>query len=319
MVAVSGRRSSAALSRFCAGVAILPSPDSPSYRAAVERELLERPYLTVLAASDAELVTLQRSGAGLVDKELLPTFAAAAGLQVPVTRSFFRPQELHAKAMDLDYPVVVKATVKSTADAVARRIDSPAALNAIVGRLNGPLVVQPFHTGRMRAVAGVIHGGVLLAVVHQSYVRIWPVDCGVACAAITTSPDYELEARLPLLLHGHTGVFQVQLVGDHLIDVNPRVYGSLPLAVAAGVNLPAIACALLQGRIEEPVRGAAGVKYRWLEGDLRRVLHDVRSRQLGLAGAAAALRPRRGMAHSIESIQDPLPGLTRLVEVCRRR
>ncbi len=320
MVAVSGRRSSAALSRFCAGVVKVPSPHAPDYRMAVEHELFSRPHLTVFAASDAELLTLHRSGTELIDKAFLPRFAAAAGLRVPVTHSFTSPQELQANAADLDYPLVVKSTVKSqTSDAVARRIESPAALDAIAGKFVGPVVVQRFHTGTMKAAAGVIHAGEILAIVHQSYDRIWPVDCGVACAAITTGPDPELEARLPRLLGGHDGIFQVQLIDDQLIDINPRVYGSLPLAVAAGVNLPAIACGVLQGRVEKLVRGASGVRYRWFEGDLRRVFHDVRAGHLGWAGAACALRPRRRMAHSVESLRDPLPGLTRLVEVAGRR
>ena len=48
MVAVSGRRSSAALSRSCAGVVHVPLPSSPDYRAAVEQELISRPHLITL-------------------------------------------------------------------------------------------------------------------------------------------------------------------------------------------------------------------------------------------------------------------------------
>jgi predicted ATP-grasp superfamily ATP-dependent carboligase len=199
-------------------------------------------------------------------------------------------------------------------------VDAAPGLAGAVGSLAGPIVVQPFALGTMRAVCGVLHDGRLLAAVHQRYERIWPAECGTASAAVTTAPDRELEARLPLLLAGHSGVFQVQLIDDQVIDVNPRVYGSLPLAVAAGANLPAIACAAVRGQLPpDVVRGRPGVRYRWLEGDVRRLLHDVRDGTLSPWAAVRALSPRRGTAHSIESLHDPGPALIRLLDVARRR
>jgi hypothetical protein len=166
----------------------------------------------------------------------------------------------------------------------------------------------------------VIADGRLLAAVHQRYLRIWPPDCGTSSAAVTTAPDLELEDRLPTLLAGHRGVFQVQLVGDQVIDINPRVYGSLPLAVAAGANLPAIACRAASGGGEHGiVRGRPGVRYRWLEGDLRRLLHDARAGTLSRGALAAALLPHAGTAHSVESLRDPGPLLVRVADAVRRR
>jgi len=97
------------------------------------------------------------------------------------------------------------------------------------------------------------------------------------------------------------------------------VYGSLPLAVAAGANLPAIACRAAAGEHgSDIVRARPGVCYRWLEGDFRRVLHDVRHGSLTLRAAGRALWPRRGTAHSVESVRDPGPGLVRLMGAARR-
>jgi hypothetical protein len=209
------------------------------------------------------------------------------------------------------------AVVLAASDAVLIALDLSGA--ALVDKAWLPqVVVQPFAVGTMRAVCGVLADGRLLAAVHQTYVRIWPPDCGTASAAITTEPDHDLEERLPHLLAGHVGVFQVQLIGDQVIDVNPRVYGSLPLAVAAGANLPAIACQAITGRHPSGlVRGRPGVRYRWLEGDVRRVLHDARTGALTLGAAGRALAPRRGTAHSVESLRDPGPALVRLAAVAR--
>lgn len=320
LVTVTGGRSAAAASRSCAGVLRVPPADSPEYRDAMEKHLIASPSAVVLAASDAVLVALDQPGAALVDKAALPERAAAAGLRSPATRTFPGAAELLAAGCALEYPLVVKAAIKTGPDEVTRRVDTPDALAGAVASLSGPVVVQPFALGTMRAVCGVVHEGRLLAVVHQRYERIWPPGAGTASAAVTVAPDGDLEARLPQLLAGHSGVFQVQLIEDQVIDVNPRVYGSLPLAVAAGANLPAIACDAVQGRLPgSVVRGRPGVRYRWLEGDVRSVLHGLRSRDLSPWTAVRALLPHRGTAHSIESLRDPGPLLVRLVDVVRRR
>jgi predicted ATP-grasp superfamily ATP-dependent carboligase len=320
IVTVSGGRSAAAASRSCSGVLHTPRPGSPGYREAVERYVDAQGGVAVLAASDAVLVELEQPGADLVDKARLPDRAAAAGLRVPATREFADRADLLDVANDLEYPIVVKATVKTLPSEVAHRVDSAHELPTALADLYGPVVVQPFAVGTMRAVCGVIRDGRLLAAVHQEYVRIWPPGCGTASAAVTTDPDLELEARLPRLLNGHDGVFQVQLIGDQVIDVNPRVYGSLPLAVAAGANLPAIAC----GSETAPstggvVRARAGVRYRWLEGDLRRLLNDAREGTLSLRAVGRALLPHVGTAHSVESLRDPGPLMVRVVDAARRR
>jgi hypothetical protein len=319
LVTVSGGRSAAGASRSCSGILRVPPVASPDFAGVIRRHLEEHPGAAVVPASDAVLVALGLPGADLVDKAQLEGRAAVAGLPVPPTRTFSSPGDLLA-ADDLAYPVVVKAAVKTLPTEVARRVDSRADLQEVLDTLDGPVVVQPFATGTMRAVCGVVADGRLLAAVHQRYVRIWPPGCGTASAAVTTDPDLDLEARLPRLLEGHEGVFQVQLIGDQVIDVNPRAYGSLPLAVAAGANLPAIACAAAAGPQDAGiVRGRPGVRYRWLEGDVRRVLHDRRTGTTSWAQAARALAPRRGTAHSVESLRDPGPVVARLADVVRRR
>lgn len=319
-VTVSGRPSAAAASRSCAGIQRTPPVGTPAYRAAIADHVAAHPGTALVAASDAVLVALDLPGVHLADKAALPGLTEAAGLSTPATYEFADAATLMAAAGDFEYPLVVKAAVKSGHGEDASRVDSPAGLPRAMAALLGSVIVQPFARGAMRSVSGVIADGELLAVAHQRYVRIWPADCGTASAAVTTEPDHELERRLVHLLAGHTGVFQVQLVGDQVIDVNPRVYGSLPLAVAAGANLPAIACRAAAGdRPGEVVRARPGVRYRWLAGDLQRVAHDVRRGSTTLGAAGRALRPRPGTAPSVESLRDPGPALVRVAEVTRRR
>src|SRR5687768_1129873 len=135
VVTVTGRPSAAAASRSCAGVLYTPRPGSPGYREAVEEFLAAHPGAAVLAACDAVLVALGHPGADLVDKAVPPGRAAAAGLSVPATREFTGPAAL-LDAMDhLDYPLVVKAVVKTRPSEVARRVESAQELPAAVRAL----------------------------------------------------------------------------------------------------------------------------------------------------------------------------------------
>jgi hypothetical protein len=148
--------------------------------------------------------------------------------------------------------------------------------------------------------------------VHLRYLRVWPLPCGTVAAGVSTAPDTALERRLERLLAGYDGIFHADFAGDQLLDLNPRVHATLPLAAASGVDLVAMYCALLQDRAPEPVRGRPGVLFRWLEGDLRSAVYRLRRRQVGLATVVGDLWPRRGTVHGYESLRDPGPMLTRL-------
>jgi len=126
-------------------------------------------------------------------------------------------------------------------------------------------------------------------------------------------------ARL-LSLIGWSGIFGIQFLvsGGHAyaIDLNPRIYGSIGLAIAAGHNLPAIWADLLLGR--EPVVGAyrAGVRYRVEEDDLRALavaFRDGRRRE-----ALLGLLPRRRTAHAVFAARDPAPVLASVAKAWAR-
>lgn len=313
VVSVCGRHSVAASSRFCVGRVRLPQASEASYAAALRRELETGDYLAVLPASDVALLASGSPSAELVDKHLLAEQAREAGVPTLPGRVFADSRDLVAAAHELSYPIVIKAVVKSGhQDVQARRIDEAAELDYPWPAAT-PLIVQPCVTGSLRAVAGVVWHGKYLALSHQRYRRLWPAAAGVGCAALTVSPDFEVEEPLLRLLAKHQGVFQAQFLGPYLLDVNPRVFGSMPLAVAAGANLPGIACAAARGRTGQLVRARPGVRYRWLEGDVRHLAQAYRAKELsGLAVLREAF-PHRGTAHSIESITDPRPALERLL------
>lgn len=305
---VSGPRSLVGASRACSRAVSAPPIADPSFDHVLAGEIGRGLYSCVLPASDAALAKLEPAVAGLLDKRELAARAAEAGIASPESARFEDVGDLLAAADGLTYPAVLKP-VRSVWRPY--RVGSVAELRREPPE-SGPLLVQPYLSGTMRAVGGVTWKGELVAAVHQRYLRTWPPSAGGASAAVSVEPDRALEERLMELLGGRDGIFMAQLVDDVLLDLNPRVYGSLPLAVAAGVNLPAIFCDLLNGRPARRGRGAAGVTFRWAEGDLRHVVSQVRAKAMGPGDALGALRPRRGVAHPVESLRDRGPMLARI-------
>jgi len=308
---LSTGRSIASVSRFCDRVVPAPLVDDPGYADAVRAETDAHPYLTVLPTSDAALQALDAPGKHLCDKSRLAVLAREAGLQVPPGRDFDDAHSLRAAADDLGYPIVVKPTLRTgerhlpaqrfdTAEQVRRAPDMP-----------GPLLVQPMIRSGMHSIAGVMWQGELKAAVHQTHERIWPRQCGDACYAVTTAPDPALERGLRTMLADYNGIFQAEFTGPYLLDLNPRVYGSLPLAVSAGANPVGVYCDLLRGVDVPPVRARPGVEYHWWGGDVRHIASRWQSGEIPLAEAARALRVGQALTWENVALRDPRPALER--------
>ncbi len=187
---------------------------------------------------------------------------------------------------------------------------------AELAEAGGDAVIQERVRGDLMAYSVVADSDSrVVARVQQRARAIFPADAGVSARAETVPIDEVLAAKVSSLLSdlGWSGLAQLQFVvpergGAVLIDFNGRFYGSLALAVAAGVNLPAIWACVATGRALPPSREAlAGVRYQWEEGDLQRARAE-RSGGLvrDLAGCIAYFP---GAVHGIWSAADPVPAL----------
>ncbi|HEX8104443.1 MAG TPA: ATP-grasp domain-containing protein, partial [Solirubrobacteraceae bacterium] len=244
----------------------------------------------------------------LRDKTALAGLAEAAGLAAPLTLA-----EGPAGALAADpppAPCVVKSTWgKGGPLPVTRLVETDAELRALLEELppDHPLLIQERLAGPLIGLAVVIdRDGRLVARFQQVALRLWPLHAGGSSVAISVAPDPALCEHTAALLRGagFWGLAQVQFLtgarGPALIDVNPRYYGSMPLATAAGVNLPAAWQAVALGeRLGDPPLYREGVTYRWLEADLRAALH-------GSRGHLRPVRPRPS-AGTQWAADDPLP------------
>ena len=266
-----------------------------------------------------------------VDKLDLTMAAAAAGLRAPSTA------EADAETVAaFDAPIIVKPRIHASFEArhqhahlepvLAGSRDEAQEAAAWMVREGGRPLFQERVRGSLMAWSGVLdRDGRLLGCVQQEAERIWPSDVGISVRARTVPLDPALSDGCVSLLRGLNwfGLAELQFIrpedgrGPMLIDLNGRFYGSLALALAAGVNLPAAWGGVALGaEVAAEPAARVGVRYQWLEGDLRRAYRERRHGRLrDLASTALyALRAK----HSVWQVTDPRPGARYAAELAGR-
>jgi predicted ATP-grasp superfamily ATP-dependent carboligase len=301
--------------RPCA--ALVPGSDFSLF--AVSRERAELEPLTRIGLPPHEIV--ERS----FDREVLAEAAKVAGL-APAAAVLCRDAD-HAVevARELGYPVLLKSisTVRDLGGTVAvgpgtLPVADEQALRAAVPDYGGSWLVQRRVSGRTLSFGGVIAGGRLLGAAVSEYRRTWPPSAGNAAFSVTIAPAPELVEQITVVMRhlGWEGMFELELIEEPNgaltpIDLNPRPYGSMSLAVAAGANFPALWCDWLLGRTggqagDRPtVLAPPGRAYRWEDADLRHLAWQLRHGHY--AAAARVVRPMRGTVHPHFMLSDPLP------------
>jgi predicted ATP-grasp superfamily ATP-dependent carboligase len=253
-----------------------------------------------------------------LDKTALALLSLRAGMDVPPTRVLAAGEPPNGAA--ITFPAMVKplrselVTDGKLERFEARRVESLDEMEDALRELPDQVgLVQPYFEGRLISVNGVGFEGELHTVNQHVVHRVWPDRAGGAVYAETIPMTPERESTTAAFIRelGWTGVFNLQLIEkdgrDYVIDLNPRFYVSLSLAVAAGHNLPAIWASLLLGRQVEALPYKTGVHYRHDRDDMRAVLAAVRR---GEPGAAREWLPRRHTVHALFSARDPRPGLS---------
>jgi predicted ATP-grasp superfamily ATP-dependent carboligase len=314
----------ASSSRFATAWHEVPPPeeDESGFVAGVRQAVEAGGYELVFGAGDGEVLALSaaRDGLGAIfpygphedvvralDKVSLAEAAQRVGLAVPQSaRSEEAPVVVKPRQTTVHDPqggpLRLRAEVKETPVEAHVRVEYLESVGAepLVQRfVEGDLVAQVMVTDRDSRV---------VAAVQQRASSMTP--SGGTARGETEDLDQTLAEGVTALLAelNWFGIAQVQFQvppgGEPvLIDLNGRFYGSMALALAAGLNLPSIWASLATGRrlpVIDPPR--IGVRYHWLESDLRRAVQERR----GLAGT---LRYAVGARHGIWDARDPGPAL----------
>lgn len=266
-----------------------------------------------------------------LDKITLLDAAAAAGIDAPPSRVCEEAEDGRRAVRELGLPIVVKPSRsvlpsdgglrQQPISVVLRRTD----LEGALARASMPYVVQRFHEHAPRlSCAGLMTRSGVVALVVVRFLRTWPPQAGAVCFGETVPAPRGLIERVELLLGavGWYGIFELELLDLGrgrlaAIDLNPRVFGWLALAIAAGVDLPLLWVESLAGRDPQLREPRVGLRYRWEDAELAHLAWQLKRGHL--RAAARVARPRRRVVHAHFRLRDPGPFVARLVELARRR
>jgi len=228
-----------------------------------------------------------------VDKQALLERGARLGLATPRSLLVRDVARLSSLPADFGYPVVLKARRSRFWDGArwvvgeARVLHRPEDLERARSApgFGGGALLQEFVPGRGEGVFLLCERGRTLARFAHRRLREKPPGGGVSVLSEAIAPDPELLAGSERLLREleWTGVAMVEFRRTPggpalLMEINPRLWGSLQLAIDAGVDFPSLWVARLRGATPPVVEARLGTRTRWLLGDLDHLLIALRHR-----------------------------------------
>ena len=274
--------------------------------------LTERSHLLL----NAERGDWQQAGIGLgcapdgmlgraFDKARTLAAAERCGVAIPPTRLPRSVAESRIAAEELGFPCVVKARFSASwngtsiaRDAGTSYVRNLAELEAAVERHrqgeHWP-IVQGFVPGQGKGVFTVCARGEPRAwFAHERLRDVRPTGSGSSLRRSTPlEPRLREPAERLLGAMGWHGPAMVEFRDDgeqppYLMEVNGRFWGSLQLAISAGVDFPRIWLEVLRGQAapDSPPLDVAGppVTLRWLWGDAKRLLYVLAGPPAGFPG-----------------------------------
>jgi predicted ATP-grasp superfamily ATP-dependent carboligase len=315
---------------------VVPATDFTLQPLAARRALFE-PASRLAAPPEAALAVVN-------DKARTIDLACRLGVPTPATHTVRTASEALEVAGELGWPVVLKPQAShplraegGMASFEVTYATSPAELQDRMARFEGrcAVLLQRYCRGEGHGVELLLSQGRPLAAFQHRRLREIPLTGGASSYRESVALDPRLYGDAVRLLAEvrWTGLamveFKVGAAGHELMEINGRVWGSLPLAVAAGLDFPALLAQLyLDGEASiRPRLGGdyrLGVRSRDLQRDLLWVAAVLAQRR---RHAGLPIPPRRSAVGALLGLldprrkldllvwDDPLPGLLELPRI----
>jgi predicted ATP-grasp superfamily ATP-dependent carboligase len=283
----------------------------------------------------------------VTDKRKTLELAAQVGVPAPRTVLADSPDDARRVAAELGWPVVLKpkssSLYRDRTSVEALQVtyaNSPSELAARLGGFEGrcEVLIQEYSAGEGYGVALLMQEGRPLAAFQHRRLHEVPLTGGASSLRESVALDpvlYDYSVRLLGALRW-TGLamveFKVGAAGPKLMEINGRVWGSLPLAVMSGVDFPRLLAELyLSGTPADGVGPTipyrAGVRARnlgleivWiaatLSGQRKHPFLKVPGRWQGLTGLLGMLDPR--CRSDMLALDDPGPAVAEIPQVIRK-
>lgn len=355
IVAAPRAASLAGSSRYAAATAIVPDPGRSPEQFAASVQTLVRVHAVqvVLPTTEEAILALlpvrDRLGARLPlpetqrfldanDKDALLDRARRLGIAVPA--QVVMANQADSPPEQVQLPAVVKPSRSVPLGTAVRHkvtathVETQAALLDVLRTTppeSFPLLVQQRIVGAGIGVFFLVWDGRVVARFAHRRLREKPPSGGVSVLSESIDAPAELDAAALRLLEPASwrGVAMVEFKVDeetgtpYLMEINARVWGSLQLAIDAGVDFPRLLVECALGHPPSaPVVGEAGHRLRWWFGDLDHLIIRLK-RERGvrprLAALATFLVGGRGARNEILRADDWRPALREAIDWIRRR
>lgn len=268
------------------------------------------------------------------DKRVLATIASELGIPVPQEIQNFTIDSVNT----LKFPLIIKPArsvswngeraYKDTARFVTtpeRCVEEYRALSKNVDRV--PLL-QKVIVGDEYGVSLIAeHGEIRTLFAHKRLRSISPHGGASALReSIAVTPEMESIAQKLVRALNWNGVMMIELKHDTesgkltLIEINARFWGSLFLAIRAGVNFPYLLYRAHQATLSsEPLHYETGVRARHFVSDLRHFYALGWKAILPHNLVAFCTFFQKKLYYDVWSLHDPLPGITELIQSIRQK
>ncbi|WP_136716914.1 carboxylate--amine ligase [Halorientalis salina] len=312
-----------------------PAADREGFQRTVERELERRDYDLLLPVDGGSIEPIVAARDRLEPHTELPfppteqfelgydkarTMEMADEVDVPHPQTEC-PEEVGIDGVDarLEYPVIVKprhGRARMGVHVCADRTELTRAVTRARSE-HGPVMVQSYvPNGGERGVYTLYNwDSDLRGVTVQQRLRSTHPDGGPSTLRETVADPDLIEATDRLLSAMEwQGVAMAEYRVDprtdtpQLIEVNPRLWGSLRLTVAAGMNAPVLLYQLATtGECDAALEYDHGVRAHWLLGDAMQALSGT-DRLTAVREVLQSVSETR--QRDVLSVDDPLPGFS---------
>jgi predicted ATP-grasp superfamily ATP-dependent carboligase len=227
------------------------------------------------------------------DKQAVLAAAARAGIATP-EQTVLHDASSAFDTASIRYPVVVKPARSVSTGAgdrlklSVRHAASAQELESVLQDMDPrayPLLLQQRVVGPGVGIFVLLWDGKLLAQFAHRRIREQPPSGGISVYRESIEVDPELLRRSVSLLTDFAwrGVAMIEYKLDertgtpYLMEINGRFWGSLQLAIDAGVDFPQLLVAAATGQTPAPVtRFRTDVRSRWFWGDVDHLLARLR-------------------------------------------
>jgi predicted ATP-grasp superfamily ATP-dependent carboligase len=315
----------AGASRFCSRSMQYPSPlSSPdNFCEFLQKEMRTGKYKLLIPTTDIsmQLVASLRNSLpqqlqlalplpshvkAIQDKENVMLLAHRFGIPCPTTYMVGRHGTIENVAARVTYPAVIKprmsrcwengAWSKGSVEYAYSQEDLVTKYRNANASIARPLVQEMVH-GEGRGMFLLVWDGELKAAFSHRRLREKPPSGGVSVLSESLPLDHDLLNKSLALLRelDWQGVAMLEFKQDRdgqlkLMEINGRFWGSLQLAIDAGVNFPVLLYRLACGEHVQPqLKYRIGIKSRWLLGDLDNLIIQLKQKNSSNVYRARAL------------------------------